>query len=128
MKKAFKWIGIAAASLVVLGIIGYLALIIYDPGLAWVKPGISQTKIPAGVDTAVVFENVNLIPMDSNHMLEGQSVVIDAGRILEIGQSGEVNIPADAHTIDGSGNVYTTGRFSGTVNFAQDWGGFDPKT
>lgn len=109
MKKALKWIGIAAVSLVVLGIIGYLALTIYDPGLAWVKPGIPQRKIPAGVDTTAIFENVTVIPMDSNRTLEGQSVVIEAGRISAIGQSGEIDVPTDAYTIDGSGKFLIPG-------------------
>jgi imidazolonepropionase-like amidohydrolase len=109
MKKVFKWIGFVVASLVVLGIIGYLALQIYDPGLAWVKPGIPQRRIPAGVETPIVFENVNVIPMDSDRTLEGQSVVIEAGRISETGQSGEVNVPADAYIIDGSGKYLIPG-------------------
>jgi len=109
MKKTLNWIGVAAVSLVVLGIIGYLALYIYDPGLAWVKPGIPQRKIPAGVDTAVVFENVNVVPMDSERTLEGQSVVIEANRISEIGQSSEVNVPTDAHIIDGRGKFLIPG-------------------
>ena len=31
-------------------------------------------------------------------------------------------------TVDGSGNIYLTGGFEGTVNFASDWGGTDSKT
>lgn len=109
MKKILKWIGITAVSLIILGIIGYLALNIYDPGLAWVKPGIPQRKIPSGVDTTIVFENVSVIPMDSNRTLEGQSVVIEAGRISAIGQSGEINVPNNAHIIDGSGKFLIPG-------------------
>lgn len=30
--------------------------------------------------------------------------------------------------IDNNGNIYITGAFSGTINFAQDWGGSDTKT
>jgi hypothetical protein len=40
--------------------------------------------------------------MDSDRVLEGQSIVIKAGRIIEIGTSGEIKVPNDAHIIDGS--------------------------
>jgi len=111
MKKALKWIGIAAVCLVVLGIIGYLALYIYDPGICWPKPGISQREIPAGVatDAVVVIENVNIIPMDSERVLEVQTVVIEAGHITQIGNSGEVEPPADAHVVDGDGQYLIPG-------------------
>ena len=39
VKKALEWGGIVAVIAVALGIIVSLALRIYDPGLAWVKPG-----------------------------------------------------------------------------------------
>jgi len=35
---------------------------------------------------------------------------------------------ADDMAIDGSGNVYVVGYFTGTVDFAQDWGGDDSRT
>jgi hypothetical protein len=109
MKKALKWIGIAAAILVALGIIAYVALYIYDPGVGWVKPGIAQEEIPAGVDTSVVIENVTVIPMDSERLLEGQTVVIKDGRIVDIGTSGDIEIPADAHIVDGEGRFLIPG-------------------
>jgi cytosine/adenosine deaminase-related metal-dependent hydrolase len=109
MKKALKWIGITAAIVVALGIIGYVALYIYDPGISWAKPGIPQTKIPAGVDTSVVFENVTVIPMDSERILEAQTVVIEDQRITAIGTSAEIEIPADAHVVDGSGRFLIPG-------------------
>jgi hypothetical protein len=109
MKKILKWIGFTAVGFVVLGIIGYLALNIYDPGLAWVKPGIPQRKIPTGVDTTVIFNNVNVISMESDRALEGQSIVIKAGRISEIGQNDDVKIPTEAHIIDGSGKYLIPG-------------------
>ena len=84
MEKTLKWIGIAAACLILLGLIGFLALYVYDPGLAWVKPRISQGNIPAGLETTIVIEDVTVIPMDSDRKLEGQSVVIEAGQISKI--------------------------------------------
>jgi cytosine/adenosine deaminase-related metal-dependent hydrolase len=103
MKTVLKWIGIAAAIVIALGIIALAGIYIYEPGFSggWVKPGIPQEEIPPGVDTAVVFENVTVIPMDSEQILEGQTVVIKDGRIAELGPSGEIAIPADVHIVDG---------------------------
>ena len=111
MKSVFKWIGIAAAILVVLVIIILAAAYIYVPDLhkQWVKPGIAQRKIPAGVDTSVVFENVTVIPMDSERVLEGQTVMIEDGHIANIRPGGELDIPADAHIVDGRGKFIIPG-------------------
>ncbi len=76
MKTFLKWIGIALVIVAALAIIALAVLYIYEPDLrsAWVKPGIPQGEIPTGVDTSVVFENVTVIPMDSERILEGQTV------------------------------------------------------
>jgi len=107
MKTVIKWIGI----IIVLIIIALGAVYIYVPDThqAWVKPGIAQDETPAGVDAAVVFENVAIIPMDSEHILEGQTVVIEDGHIADIGLSGEIEIPASAHIVDGTGRFLIPG-------------------
>ncbi len=111
MKTVLKWIGIAMAVVVALVIIILVAAYIYVPDLrgGWVKTGIAQDEIPAGVDTTVVFENITVIPMDSERVLEEQTVVIEDGRIAAIGLSGEVEIPADAHVVDGEGRFLIPG-------------------
>jgi len=111
MKKVLKWIGIAVVIVVALAIIAQVALYIYMPESSegWVKPGITQEEIPGGVDTSVVFENVNVIPMDSERILEGQTVVIEDHRIADIGTSGDIEIPADAHVVDGEGRFLIPG-------------------
>jgi hypothetical protein len=109
LKTVLKWIGIAAVIALALGIIVYASFYIYDPGICWPKPGIPQGKIPAGVDTSIVFENVNVIPMDSERIIEGQTVIIEDHRITDIGTSREVEIPADAHIVDGDGRFLIPG-------------------
>jgi cytosine/adenosine deaminase-related metal-dependent hydrolase len=111
MKKVLKLSGIAAIIVVALVIIALVAVYIYVPDLhkQWVKPGIAQEEIPAGVDTSVVFENVTVIPMDSERVLEGQTVLIEDGRIADIGSRGEIEIPADAHIVDGEGRFLIPG-------------------
>ncbi len=111
MKTFLKWIGITVITVLVLAIIAMGAVYIYVPEThkQWVKPGITQEEIPAGVDTPVVFENVNVVPMDSERILEGQTVIIEDQRIANIGTSAEVEIPADAHVVEGGGRFLIPG-------------------
>ena len=55
------------------------------------------------------FENVTVIPMDSERSLTDQTVVVRDGRIAEIGASGSVQVAADALLIDGRGRYLTPG-------------------
>ena len=57
----------------------------------------------------VAFVNVNVIPMDSERVLEAQTVIVMGDRIVEIGAVGEVRVPPDAQVIDGNGNYLTPG-------------------
>ncbi len=112
MKTVLKWIGIVISILTAFILVAAVGLITYDRGM-W-KPlprsGISQRRIPAGVDnTPVAFENVTVLPMDSERVLKGQTVVIDAGSIIEIGSNVEVNIPVDAHVVDATGKFLIPG-------------------
>jgi imidazolonepropionase-like amidohydrolase len=109
--KALKWVGIVIGVLVALVIIAFIARHIYDPVThqSWVKPGISQKEIPAGVNKSVVFVNVTVIPMDSERILEVQTVIIEDHRIAYIGTGGDVEIPAGAYIVDGEGRFLIPG-------------------
>lgn len=50
-----------------------------------------------------VIENVTVIPMDAEHVLSNQTVVIRQGRIFEIGLADSTPVPEDAQRIDGRG-------------------------
>ena len=58
---------------------------------------------------AYTFENVTVIPMDSERALTDQTVVVRDGRIAEIGASTSVQADADALLIDGRGRYLTPG-------------------
>jgi hypothetical protein len=45
--------------------------------------------------------HVNIIPMDTERLLEDQTVVIRGDRIAQVGPAEEVTVPASAQTIDG---------------------------
>ncbi len=57
----------------------------------------------------VAFENINLVPMDSERVLENQIVIVRDGLIEEIGNSDQVLIPEDAEVIDGRGQYLMPG-------------------
>jgi Amidohydrolase family len=64
---------------------------------------------PAASGQTVVFDNVNVIPMDRERVLDGQTVVVRDGRIAQVGPAGSVNAPAGATRIDGSGKFLMPG-------------------
>jgi len=57
----------------------------------------------------VAFENVNVIPMDRERILEGQTVLVKASHIVEIGPTGGIDIPDDVYRIDGKGKYLLPG-------------------
>jgi imidazolonepropionase-like amidohydrolase len=52
-------------------------------------------------DRAVAFVDVNIVPMDREQVLSGQTVVVKDGKIFEMGAAEKVKAPADALRIDG---------------------------
>ena len=57
----------------------------------------------------VVFEHVNLIPMDRDGTLKDQTVVVKDGRISEAGPAARVKVPAGATKVDGRGKFLMPG-------------------
>jgi imidazolonepropionase-like amidohydrolase len=59
--------------------------------------------------SAVVFENVTVIPMDAERTLEAQSVLVEGRRITAMGPAGSIEVPDGARRIDGSGKFLMPG-------------------
>lgn len=57
----------------------------------------------------LVIKNIHLIPMTSEAVVPGQTVVVSEGRILEIGPSESMAIPKGAQIIDGKGGYLLPG-------------------
>jgi imidazolonepropionase-like amidohydrolase len=57
----------------------------------------------------VVFENVNVVPMDRERVLAGQTGIVREGRIAEVGPAGRVRAPQDALRVDGRGKYLIPG-------------------
>jgi len=60
-------------------------------------------------DRVSVFVDVTVVPMDSEHTLQGQTVIVSHGRIAQIGPVGETKVPDGAMRIDGQGKYLMPG-------------------
>lgn len=58
-------------------------------------------------DLALV--NVNVVPMDDERVLEGQTILIADGKIVEIGAAGTVRVPDGAETVELDGTYVLPG-------------------
>lgn len=60
-------------------------------------------------DQAYAFENVNVVPMDEERVVEGQTVLVINDRIASVGPASDVTIPGGVTRIDGSGKYLMPG-------------------
>ncbi|MGH9333193.1 MAG: amidohydrolase family protein [Vicinamibacteria bacterium] len=68
-----------------------------------------QAPTIGAVEGALAFIDVNVVPMDTERVIEHQTVVIQEGRITDLGPSDEVEIPEEATRIEGSGKYLMPG-------------------
>ncbi|HEU4522679.1 MAG TPA: amidohydrolase, partial [Thermoanaerobaculia bacterium] len=62
----------------------------------------------AALADAVVFQNVNVIPMTSDKVLRNQTVIVQNGRITAVGKL-QAKLPAGTTVIDGTGKYLAPG-------------------
>jgi len=67
------------------------------------KPALGAESRP------VVFENVNVIPMDRERVIERQTVLVREGRIAQISAAGKVKAPEGALRVSGEGKYLMPG-------------------
>lgn len=72
----------------------------------------------AAQEPAVAFVDVALVPLDSAHVVGHQTVVVQAGRVAQIGSAAEVPVPADAQRVDGRGRFLMPGLADMHVHLA----------
>lgn len=58
---------------------------------------------------SIVFENVQVVPMDRETVLQGMTLVVEDGRITALGKSDRVSIPPDARRVEGRGRFLLPG-------------------
>jgi imidazolonepropionase-like amidohydrolase len=64
---------------------------------------------PAAAPSLVAFVDVNVIPMDRERVLEGQTVIVRDGRIASVEPSSRARIPSGALRVDGRGKYLMPG-------------------
>lgn len=69
----------------------------------------TRENVAMQTSAATVFVNVSVIPMDTERVLENQTVIVREGRIAEIGAADKIKIPTDAVQIDGRGKFLMPG-------------------
>lgn len=67
------------------------------------------SSIGASAQQATAFVGANVIPMDSERVLEDQTVVVRDGRIVALGPRSEVEVPAGANRIEAGGRYLIPG-------------------
>jgi imidazolonepropionase-like amidohydrolase len=63
----------------------------------------------AAAQDVSVFRNVTVVPMDTERVLEAQTVVVRGERIATIGPAGSVPLPQNARVLDGAGRYLVPG-------------------
>ncbi|MGH7459683.1 MAG: amidohydrolase family protein, partial [Longimicrobiales bacterium] len=63
----------------------------------------------SGQERAVAFVNVNVVPLDREHVLPDQTVIVQGGRITALGAATRTSVPAGALRVDGRGKFLMPG-------------------
>jgi len=71
-------------------------------------------------DSVIVFKDVNVIPMDSERILQNQTVIIESGLIKEIHDADKIIIPENAKIIDAKGQYLIPGLIDMHVHISDD--------
>ena len=79
---------------------GALLLAALAPSAACAQPGAAEVT---------AFENVSVIPMDSERTLRGQTVLVRGDRIVAVGPAASVPVPQGARRIDARGKFLVPG-------------------
>jgi len=74
-----------------------------------VTAGLLAPPLAAQAPAPVAFENVTVIPMDTERRMTGQTVIVENGRITAIGAAGQVRLPAGITRVDGRGKFLVPG-------------------
>lgn len=70
---------------------------------------LSRLLAPQPSTGTIAFTNVNVVPMDADRVLRGQTVVVQGDRIKDLGPTSQVSVPSGATRIDGSGKYLMPG-------------------
>ncbi len=70
----------------------------------------------------VAFVNVSVFDAKMGKVIQGQTVVIDKGKILQIGKSGKIDVPSTYKVIEGKGKMLLPGLWDNHSHFDMSQG------
>jgi imidazolonepropionase-like amidohydrolase len=77
----------------------------------------THPPVPGAPTGVTAFVDVAVVPMDTERVLTGQTVLVQGGRITTLGPSNKVRVPAGAALIDGRGQYLIPGLADMHVHF-----------
>jgi hypothetical protein len=80
----------------------------------------AQTFRTPGPDSRITFVNVAVVPMDSDRVIPGQTVVVEDGRIAAVGNASDISVPVGGPVIDGAGRYLAPGLTDAHVHLEGD--------
>ncbi len=89
---------LAKAGIYCLGVL-FIVFIGFFIGVLWPP----EEAIAVNTNRPIIIENISIIDMDSGLAGTDQTVHIDKGVIINVGTAGQIDIPTDAHIINGRG-------------------------
>lgn len=72
-------------------------------------------------NVSIAFKNVNLVPMTSQKIINAQTVLVRASKIIAVGGVNDVAIPENALIIDGTGHYLMPGLADMHMHSRHDW-------
>jgi hypothetical protein len=73
-------------------------------------------------EISVAFTDVSVFDSKTGKVLTGQSVVVEGGRIIQLGKAKSVKVPANARVVDGKGKMLLPGLWDNHAHFQMDQG------
>ena len=111
--KARRW-------LLLMSILIVTVLMPASPSSLSLRSGWKGAQSPAPRAQTAAFVGVNVVPMDRERVLTGQTVIIREGRIAEIGPDNKTSVPGEALRIDGRGKYLLPGLADLHVHLQMD--------
>jgi hypothetical protein len=99
--------------------------LILTTGIAPALPG--QPRRPAGLPAPparaaghFAIRNVSVLPMDRERVLTGRTVIVESGVVTRMGAAGNVKVPPDVLTLDGTGRFLIPGLIDTHVHLSSN--------
>ena len=83
----------------------------------------APSPAPSNVHATAAFVDITVVPMDSNHELAHQTVLVDGDKIVAIGATAATAVPAGATAIAGAGKWLVPGLVDMHVHFNEEHDG-----